>query len=134
MTPSAKAASRSLAAVSPAGPSARTASPAGGNPSKASGSASAFHAGAALPARARIGGVDAVALAFACQHRAGAEQRGAVMQRPVHAACLQRVGHGRIAAAFVDGPFGIGVDLPNAVGLAEAGDGAGGLAPVRDRQ
>ncbi|KAG1437349.1 hypothetical protein G6F57_020284 [Rhizopus arrhizus] len=52
------------------------------------------------------------------------------MQRPVHAACLQRVGHGRIAAAFVDGPFGIGVDLPNAVGLAEAGDGAGGRAPV----
>ncbi|MNV44213.1 hypothetical protein D3C71_1359640 [compost metagenome] len=53
-----------------------------------------------------------------------------MMQRPVHADRVQGACHGRIAAAFVDGPFGIGVHLGDVVRLAEGRDGVGRLAPV----
>ncbi|MNS95829.1 hypothetical protein D3C72_1301010 [compost metagenome] len=56
------------------------------------------------------------------------------MQGPVHAHGLQTVRDGGVAAAFVDRPFGIGVDLCDRVRLAEAGNGFGCLAPVVDGQ
>ncbi|MNX87803.1 hypothetical protein D3C86_1197420 [compost metagenome] len=88
----------------------------------------------AFAASAGVGRVDTIAVALAGEHAARTQQRCAMVQGPVHADGLQAGRDGGVAAAFVDGPLGVGMNLRDRVRLAEPGDGGRGFAPVMHGQ